>query len=271
LVSNSERTESVRPIHRVRLMPPRATVSMQRAIAYSLGLGCGLLAIGPGFAAAAVPPAWLVRAAGQLAGSLTDGTVPTTIAYVGPRSRFPRVVFTGSFACRACSRPTGAAAPTGSVVEVRFDGKTHQDRDFALCKSRAQCDASLCSFGACTRARDALDAAFEAFDARLRGIPGDPDPFTRRTGTFSCHIHYPVREMRYIVGACTTALRLTGPHTAEVTLSERWRPREFRHGRWVRLPTRTHTWRLLETDDGWRIAISSAGDPPPQLPRGVRR
>jgi hypothetical protein len=242
-----------------------------RAMVSSLVLGCGLLVVGPGSAKATVPSAWLVRAAGRVAASLSDGTVTTRIAYVRPTSRFPRVVLTGSFTCNACSRPAGASAPTGTVAEVRFDAKTRHDRDFALCKSRAQCDGTLCSFGACTRAQDALDVAFDAFEARLRGIPGDPDPFTRRAGTFSCHIHYPVREMRYIVGVCTTSLRLAGAHAAEVTLSERWRPREFEHGRWVRLPARTHTWRLLETDDGWRIAISSVGDPPPQLPRGAHR
>jgi hypothetical protein len=77
--------------------------------------------------------------------------------------------------------------------------------------------------------------------------------------------------MRYIVGTCTTALRFLGRHVAEVILSERWRPREFEYGKWVRLPTRTHSWRLLVRDDGWRIAISSSGDPAPQLPKGSRR
>jgi hypothetical protein len=251
-------------------MHRRATVLRHASSAVALVFACGLLATGT--ATAAGPPRWLVQAAGQVAARLSDGTVPTTISYVGPLSRFPRVVLTGSFTCNACSHgPTGATVPTGTVAELRFDGKTHQSRDFALCNSRARCAASLCSFGACTRTQDALDAAFEAFDARLRGIPGDPDPFTHRTGTFSCHIHYPVAEMRYIDGVCTTVLRFTGAHAAEVSLSERWRPREFEHGSWVRLPTRTHTWRLLETNDGWRVAITSAGDPPPQLPTGVSR
>jgi hypothetical protein len=58
-------------------------------------------------------------------------------------------------------------------------------------------------------------------------------------------------------------------NAAEVRLIERWRPREYEHGRWVRLPSRTHTWRLLESDDGWKVAISSSGDPAPQLPKGV--
>jgi hypothetical protein len=223
-------------------------------------------------AAPAGPLSWLVQAAGRSAAALSDGSMPTTIAYVAPLSRFPRVILTGSFTCSACSHgPSGAAAPTGTVAEIRFDGRTHLSRDFALCKSRAQCDASLCSFGACTRTQDTLDAAFEAFDAHLRGIPGDPDPFTRRPGTFSCHIHYPTREMRYIPGTCTTVLRLLGAHAAELKLSERWRPREFEHGRWVRLPVRTHRWRLLVTDDGWRVAISSSGDQAPQLPEGSRR
>lgn len=222
--------------------------------------------------AAAGPPSWLERAAQQAAARLSDGTMPTSITYVAPHSRFPRVVLTGSFVCNDCSHgPNGAPAPSGTVAELRFDGETHLSRDFALCGSRAQCDASLCSFGACTRAQDALDAAFAAFDARLRGIPGDPDPFTHRAGTFSCHIHYPVRELRYIVGSCTTALQFLSPHAAEVRLVERWRPREYKHGRWVRLTTRTHTWRLLETNDGWQIAISSSGDPPPQLPKGVKQ
>jgi hypothetical protein len=230
-----------------------------------------LLALPAVASAAAGPPSWLARAARQAAARLSDGTVPTSITYVAPRSRFPRVVLTGSFDCNGCSRPSGASVTTGTVAELRLDALTHQSRDFALCSPRAQCDASLCSFGACTRAQDALDAAFAAFDERLRGIPGDPDPFTRRAGTFTCHIHYPTRELRYIVGSCTTALRFLGAHAAEVRLVERWRPREYEHGRWIRLPTRSHTWRLLETNDGWQVAISSSGDPPPQRPKGVSR
>jgi hypothetical protein len=222
--------------------------------------------------AATGPPLWLQQAAHTTAAHLSDGTVPTSISYIAPRSRFPRVVLTGHFVCNDCSHgPSGAAVPTGTVAELRFDGETHISRDFSLCNTRAQCEANLCSFGRCTRAQDTLDAAFSAFDARLKRIPGDPDPFTHRPGTFACHIHYPVPEMRYVVGSCMTALRLLGPHASEVNLVERWRPREYRNSGWVRLPTQTHTWRLRESDDGWRIAISSSGAPPPQLPKGVTR
>jgi hypothetical protein len=77
--------------------------------------------------------------------------------------------------------------------------------------------------------------------------------------------------MRYLPGTCTTALRLLGAHAAELNLSECWRPREFEHERWVRLPVRTHSWRLLVTDDGWRVAISLSSDPAPQLPEGSQR
>jgi hypothetical protein len=221
--------------------------------------------------AAGGPPAWLVKVAHRSAAGLSDGTVPTKIDYVGPRSRFPVVVLTGSFVCKACSYPPGGTAPTGTAAQVRFDGETHLSIDFTLCPSSAECGANLCSFGACTSSQDALDAAFDAFDARLRGIPGDPNPFSPRPGTSSCHIHYPVRAMRYVPGTCTTAVRLRGTHAAEVTLTERWHPREFEHGGWVRLPTRTHTWRLVETDDLWKVAVHSSGDPAPQLPHGVRR
>jgi hypothetical protein len=239
---------------------------------WTLLLLLALVAFPAVVSAAAGPPPWLEGAARQAAARLSDGTVPTSISYVAPLSRFPRVVLTGSFVCNACSRPSNATPVLrGRVAELRFDGANHLSRDFALCKRRAQCDGSLCSFGACTRAQDALDAAFAAFDARLRGIPGDPDPFTHRTGTFSCHIHYPVRELRYIVGSCTTALRFLDAHAVQVRLVERWRPREYERGRWVRLPTRTHTWRLRETNDGWQVAIGSSGDPAPQLPKGVNR
>jgi hypothetical protein len=236
-----------------------------------LSLLCALALLAPPAAAALTPPPWLEQAARRAAAYLSDGTVPTSSTYLAPRSRFPRIVLTGSFVCNDCSRPVGAPATTGRIAELRFDGETRLSRDFALCKTRAQCDASLCSFGACTQTADALDAAFAALDARLRGFPGDPDPFSRRAGTFSCHIHYAVQAMRYIVGSCTTTLRFIGAHAAEVRLTERWRPREYEQGRWVRLPARTHSWRLLETDDGWKIAISSSGDSPPQLPKGVSR
>ena len=223
-------------------------------------------------AATGAPPAWLEQAARTAGAHLSDGTSSTTISFVGPNSRFPRVVLTGSFVCNDCSHgPSGGPALAGRVAELRFDGKTHLSRDFALCKTLEQCDASLCSFGACTRSQDALDAAFSALDARLKGIPGGPDPFSHRPGTFSCHIHYPVREMRYVVGSCTTAVQLQSPRAAVVTFVERWRPREYEHRRWVRLPTRTHTWRVVERDGGWQTRISSSGDLAPQLPAAAKR
>jgi hypothetical protein len=237
-------------------------------------LVCALaLFLFPSVVSAAVgPPLWLQQAARMAATHLSDRTVPTSISYIAPRSRFPRVVLTGQFVCNDCSHgPSGAAVPTGTVAELRFDGVTHLSRDFSLCNSRAECNANLCDFGRCTRAQDTLDAAFSALDDRFKGIPGDPDPFTHRPGTFSCHIHYPVPEMRYVVGSCTTALHFMGPHAMEVNLVERWRPREYRHGGWVRLATHAHTWRVRESDDGWKIAISSSGDRPPQLPKGITR
>jgi hypothetical protein len=77
--------------------------------------------------------------------------------------------------------------------------------------------------------------------------------------------------MRYLIGSCTTAVRLLGGHAAEVSFTERWRPRAYRHGGWVRLPPRSHTWRVRESDGGWQVGISSSGDPPPQLSTGVSR
>ena len=130
--------------------------------------------------AAAGRPPWLERAARLAAARLSDGTVPTSITYLAPRSRFPRVVLTGSFVCNACSRPSNATpAPRGTIAELRFDGDTQ----------------------------------------------------------------------RFV---------------------ERWRPRAYERGRWVRLPTQTHTWRLLETNDDWKVAINSSGDPAPQLPKRSR-
>jgi|SRR5579862_468542 len=234
----------------------------------------GVLASSFTGATAAVRPAappWLERAARTAGAQLSNGSVRPAVSYTGAWSRFPRVVLSGSFVCDACSRPYGAVAPTGTVVELRFDGLTHLSRDFALCRSRARCDAGLCSFGRCGRTADALDAAFAALDARLRGIPGDPDPFSHRPGTFACHIHYPVKELRYATGSCTTGLRLRREGRAEVSFVERWQPREYRQGRWVRLATRTHIWRVFESDGGWKTAIHSSGDPPPQLPPGVLR
>jgi hypothetical protein len=217
--------------------------------------------------AAAAPPVWLQDAARTAASSLSHGSVPVSITYTAPRSRFPRVVLTGSFVCRTCSHLRDNAPPvTGKVAELRYDGKTHQSRDFALCSSRADCDVGLCGGGGCTRARDVLDAAFVALDEHLKGIPGDPVPFSQEVGTFRCHIRYPVREPRYVSGLCTTAVRLLGPHDAVVRFTEHW-AREYRGRRWVDLPTRTHTWRVFETHGGWKTRIASTGDPPPQLRR----
>src|SRR2546422_8762026 len=72
-------------------------------------------------AAVAGPPLWLRQAAETAARPLSDGTVPVSISYLAPRSRFPRVAPTGSFVCNDCSGPSGAAAPTGTVAELRFD------------------------------------------------------------------------------------------------------------------------------------------------------
>lgn len=248
----------------------RPRVARVAILVLAVAVGWSELA-SPGAASGAAVPSWLARAAQRAAAGLSDGSRRTTIRYVAPQARFPRVVLRGSFVCHSCSVPYGAQAPRGTVALIRYDGLTHQSRDFALCPTKTRCDSNLCAFGACTRSRDALDAAFDAFDRRLRGIPGDPDTFPRQAGTYPCHIFYPVRETRYIVGRCTTALRLIGTHQALVTLTEGWRPRTYRHGRWVWLPVRSHTWRLLETHDYWTITIDSSGDPPPQLPAGQTR
>jgi hypothetical protein len=219
----------------------------------------------------AASPLWLQRAARKSASTLSDGTTPVSITYIAPRSRFPRVVLTGSFVCAHCSHPTDKAPPvTGKVAVLSFDGKTHQSRDFGLCHDLAPCVAVLCGGRSCTRAHLALDAALIALQDRLQGIPGDPVSFGQQVGTFTCHIHYPVRELRLVSGSCTTALRLVGAHAAAVRFTERW-SREYRHGRYVQVPTRTHTWRVFETRDGWTPRITSTGDPPPQLPEGVSR
>jgi hypothetical protein len=99
-----------------------------------------VLLVVPAYTAAGVGlPPWLAQAAHQAATHQSDGTAPTSIVYVAPRSRFPRVVLTGSFVCVSCSHgPNGAAAPSGTVAELRFDGKTHLSCDFALCTTCAQ-------------------------------------------------------------------------------------------------------------------------------------
>jgi len=217
-------------------------------------------------ASAAAPPTWLVKDAHRAAAGLSDHTVPTKIEYVAPRSRFPIVVLRGSFVCKMCSYPPGGSVPKAMAVEIRYDGKTHESTDISMCPSSAGCGANLCSFGSCTTRQDALDAAFEAFNASLRGIPGDPNPFSAAPGVRPCHIHYPTAAMKYVAGTCTTAVHLNGLHAAAVTLTERWRPREYEHGRWVRLAVRSHTWQIAETDDLWKVSIRSSGDAAPQLP-----
>jgi len=64
---------------------------------------------------------------------------------------------------------------------------------------------------------------------------------------------------------------LRGSAVAVADARGEWTWRELEHGRWVRLPARMHRWRLLVSDDGWRVAISSSGDPAPQLPKGSHR
>ena len=244
----------------------RGDAALPRMKRCSMVCALVLAAASSAASAASAPRGWLQNAARKAASSLSDGTVSASITYVAPRSRFPRVVLTGSFICKTCSHLRDKAAPvTGKVAELRYDGRTHQSRDFALCSSRADCDVGLCG-GGCTRSRDVLDAAFSALYDRMKGVPGDPVPFSQEVGTSRCHIRYPVREPRYVAGVCTTALRLLGRHDAVVRFTERW-AREYRGRRWVDIPTRTHTWRVFETHDGWKTQITSTGDPPPQLRR----
>ena len=208
------------------------------------------------------PAAWLRRVAREAASTLSDGTVPVSIAYVAARSRFPRAVMTGSFVCMACSRPPGGPDPKGSVAVMRLDGKTHGSLDFGLCREPALCEASLCSGFPCSRARLALDAALLALADRR----GDSAPFGQKLGTSKCHVTFSVRKSRYVIGTCTTAIRLLGAHAAIVRFTEDW-AREYRHGRWVEVPLRTHTWRALVTDGGWKTRITSSGDPAPPVAR----
>jgi hypothetical protein len=185
--------------------------------------------------AATAPPHWLQHAAHKAASTLSDGTTPTAIAYIAPQSRFPRLVLTGSFVCDACSHLQGPA-PRGNVVVMRFDGKTHQSLDFGLCRERAPCEATLCSGSRCSHTRLALSAALTALEHRR----GDSAPFGQQLGRFDCHINLSRRGLRHVIGSCTTAVRLQGAHAAIVRFTERWR-REYRHGRWVNVPPRTHT------------------------------
>jgi hypothetical protein len=212
--------------------------------------------------AQAEPPPWLEQAARRAAATLSDGTKPVSIIYVAPRSRFPRVVLTGSFLCQSCSPLPGVPAPRGSVAVMRFDAKTHDSLDFGLCKERASCEAALCGGSPCTRARLALDAALIALADRL----GDSAPFGQELGTFECHVPLSATGARYVIGSCTTAIRLLGGDAALVRFTEHWH-REYRGGRWLDVPPRTHTWRVVVTDGGWKTRITSSGDPPPQLMR----
>jgi hypothetical protein len=143
---------------------------------------------------------------------------------------------------------------------MRFDGKTHQSLDLGLCRERAPCEATLCSGFRCTHTRLALSAALTAIQRRL----GDSSPFGQQLGTFDCHINLSRRGPRYVIGSCTTAVRLQGAHAAIVHFTERWR-REYRRGRWVSVPPRTHTWRVFVSHDGWETRITSTGDPPQRL------
>jgi hypothetical protein len=203
-------------------------------------------------AAAAGPPSWLAEATHRTAATLSDGTKPVSITYVAARSRFPRVVLTGSLICNNCPVPPGGSAPRGTVAVTRFDGKTQQSLDFSLCTRRARCEATLCGGQRCTRARELLDAAVIALQERL----GAAAPGTE-LGTHSCHVNFTVEGTRYVIGSCTTTFRRLGAHAAIARFTERWR-REYRHGRWVDVGQQAHTWRVLVTNGGWKTRITRA-------------
>jgi hypothetical protein len=100
-----------------------------------------------------------------------------------------------------------------------------------------------------------LDAAVIALQDRLgAAAPGS------ELGTHLCHVNFSVGGTRYTIGSCTTTFRRLGAHPAVVRFTERWR-REYRDGRWVDVPLRAHTWRVLVADDGWKTRITSSGDP----------
>jgi hypothetical protein len=246
-----------------RALIPRAGWSLRsRATQWAraaIPLAALVLALVP--LAGASPPGWLEHAAHKAAATLSDGTKPVSITYVAPRSRFPRVVLTGSFVCNNCPVPPGGSAPRGTVGVTRFDGKTQQSLDFSLCTQRARCEATLCGGQRCTRARELLDAAVIALQERL----GAAAPGTE-LGTHPCHLNFTVGGTRYVIGSCTTTFRRLGARSAIARFTERWR-REYRHGRWVDVGRQTHTWRVLVTNDGWKTRITSSGDPTPQLVR----
>ncbi|MDX6512766.1 MAG: Subtilisin inhibitor-like [Gaiellaceae bacterium] len=74
-------------------------------------------------------PAWLVKIAWREAGLLGDPG-PERVAFL--LGKDDRIVLTGRFVCRLCTRPSNAQAPRGRTATIVVDPSTRFVTDFAL-------------------------------------------------------------------------------------------------------------------------------------------
>ena len=74
-------------------------------------------------------PAWLVKIAWREAGLLGDPGPERVAFHLGKEDR---IVLTGRFVCKLCTRPSNAKAPRGRTATIVVDPSTRFVTDFAL-------------------------------------------------------------------------------------------------------------------------------------------
>lgn len=201
-------------------------------------------------------PMWMKRAVTVSAASMGEHSPEIVWVRLG---RYPFVVFTGHFVCNACSTPPGAAAPSGTVASLRFDGLTHRDTDSGL--TSIPFHPPACGTRCPLPSGTVLDSAL---DALRHASPGE-NPFGIAVGWRRCSIRLPTRDYRVVDGRCLTRI-FHGTRRNVVLFVERWHGRGP-DGRRASGPILERRWRVVEDGQGWVQGVESRGARPPQWPR----
>jgi len=204
----------------------------------------------------AATPRWLVAATDRTAQSLGDPAATLIDMRLG---RFPVVVIHGTFRCDSCSRPPGAAVPTGHFASITFDAVTHRLHDLALSPHRPGRLSALCSGDCASRRRAAFASAQQALDAARI-----PVTLGIKHGSHRCLLPTHTTNGGLIAATCTLSIKFANQRTL-VTFTEKWTGLDSYGRRYAAdSPTLHHTWRIFETPDAFVTEITSTGDRPPR-------
>jgi hypothetical protein len=198
----------------------------------------------------------LVSATDRTARSLGDPQAALIDLRLG---RFPVVVIRGTFRCDSCPRPFGATTPTGNFAVVTFDAVTHSLHDLALSTHRPGRIPALCSGDCAGRREVAFASAQQALDAAGASVTlGD------KRGSHHCLLPTHATQSGFVAATCTLSIWF-GQQQMRVTFTEMWTGLDARGRRYAPdSPSLRHTWRIIESRNGWVRKLSSTGNPPPR-------